>query len=76
MKKENRFDDLPKMSIGDLESEVNFYQWLIDHEPEMGGVEMSHRVWLEAVKIEIRRRGFIMERRIKLVKGVDTWEKT
>ena len=76
MKKENRFDDLPKMSIGDLESEVIFYQWLIDHEPEMGGVEMSHRVWLEAVKIEIRRRGFIMERRIKLVKGVDTWEKT
>ena len=76
MKKENRFDDLPKMSIGDLESEVNFYQWLIDHEPEMGGVDMSHRVWLEAVKIEIRRRGYIMERRIKLVKGADVWEKT
>ena len=76
MKKENRFNDLPKMSIEDLESEVNFYQWLIDHEPEMGGVEMSHRVWLEAVKIEIRRRGYIMERRIKLVKGVDVWEET
>lgn len=76
MKKENRFNDLPKMSIGDLESEVNFYQWLIDHEPEMGGVEMSHRVWLEAVKIEIRIRGYTMEKRIKLVKGADTWEKT
>lgn len=76
MKKENRFNDLPKMSIEDLESEVNFYQWLIDHEPEIGGVEMSHRVWLEAVKIEIRRRGYIMERRIKLVKGVDVWEET
>ena len=76
MKKENRFNDLPKMSIEDLESEVTFYQWLIDHEPEIGGVEMSHRVWLEAVKIEIRRRGYIMERRIKLVKGADAWEKT
>ena len=76
MSRTNRFDDLPKMPIEDLESEVNFYQWLIDHEPEIGGVEMSHRVWLEAVKIEIRRRGYIMERRIKLVKGVDVWEET
>ena len=76
MKKENRFDNLPKMTIEDLESEVNFYQWLVDHEPEISGVDMSHRVWLEAIKIEIRRRGYMMEKRIKLVKGVDTWEKT
>mgnify|MGYP003139254897 CR=1 FL=1 len=76
MNKEERFRDLPKMKIDDLESEVNFYQWLVDHEPELGGVEMKHRVWLEAVKIEVRRRGYVIEKRIKLVKGKDLWEET
>ena len=76
MGKTNRFKDLPEMAVEDLESEVNFYQWLIDHEPELGGVEMKHRVWLEAIKIEIKRRGLIMERRIKLTKGVVKWEET
>ena len=76
MKKEDRFRDLPKMPIDDLESELNFYQWLVDHEPELGGVEMKHRVWLEAVKIEVRRRGYVIEKRIKLVKGKDLWEET
>ena len=72
----DRFRDLPKMPIDDLESELNFYQWLVDHEPELGGVEMKHRVWLEAVKIEVRRRGYVIEKRIKLVKGKDLWEET
>ena len=76
MGKTNRFKDLPEMAVEDLESEVNFYQWLIDHEPELGGVEIKHRVWLEAIKIEIKRRGLIMERRIKLTKGVVKWEET
>ena len=76
MNKEERFRDLPKMKIDDLESEVNFYQWLVDHEPELGGVEMKHRVWLEAIKIEVTRRGYVMEKRIKLVKGKDLWEET
>ena len=76
MKKEDRFRDLPKMPIDDLESELNFYQWLVDHEPELGGVEMKHRVWLEAIKIEVTRRGYVMEKRIKLVKGKDLWEET
>lgn len=76
MNKEEKFRDLPKMKIDDLESEVNFYQWLVDHEPELGGVEMKHRVWLEAVKIEVRRRGYVIEKRIKLVKGKDLWEET
>ena len=76
MNKEEKFRDLPKMKIDDLESEVNFYQWLVDHEPELGGVEMKHRVWLEAIKIEVTRRGYVMEKRIKLVKGKDLWEET
>ena len=76
MNKEERFRDLPKMKIDDLESELNFYQWLVDHEPELGGVEMKHRVWLEAIKIEVTRRGYVMEKRIKLVKGKDLWEET
>ena len=76
MNKEEKFRDLPKMKIDDLESEVNFYKWLVDHEPELGGVEMKHRVWLEAVKIEVRRRGYVIEKRIKLVKGKDLWEET
>ena len=76
MKKEDRFRDLPKMPIDDLESELTFYQWLVDHEPELGGVEMKHRVWLEAIKIEVTRRGYVMEKRIKLVKGKDLWEET
>ena len=76
MGKTNRFKDLPEMAVEDLESEVNFYQWLIDHEQELGGVEIKHRVWLEAIKIEIKRRGLIMERRIKLTKGVVKWEET
>ena len=69
MKGIERFDDLPNMSVEDLESEVNFYQWLIDHNSEIGGVEMHHRVWLESLKIEIKRRGLVIEKRIKLVKG-------
>ena len=76
MNKEDRFRDLPKMPIDDLESELNFYQWLVDHEPELGGVEMKHRVWLEAIKMEVTRRGYVMEKRIQLVKGKDLWEET
>lgn len=72
----NRFDDIPAMSVRDLESEINFYQWLIDHDHELGGVELSHRVWLEMLKIEIKRRGLVIEKKIKLVKGDDIWEET
>jgi len=65
----DRYEDLPKMSVEDLEAEINFYQFLVDNEENMGGIEMKHRVWLEAVKIEIKRRGLIIEKRIKLIKG-------
>ena len=69
MERAERFEELPNMSIEDLESELNFYQFLVNNEPQFGGVEMKHRVWLEAIKIEIKRRGLIMETRIKLIKG-------
>ena len=64
-----RFEELPNMSVKDLESELNFYQFLINNEPQLGGVEMKHRVWLEAIKIEVKRRGLLMENRIKLIEG-------
>jgi hypothetical protein len=64
-----RFEELPNMSVEDLESELNFYQFLINNEPQLGGVEMKHRVWLEAIKIEVKRRGLLMENRIKLIEG-------
>ena len=76
MDKPTRFEDIPKMTVEDLESEINFYQWLIDHEPELGGVEMNNRVWLEAIKIDIKRRGLIIEKRLKLVKGVTEWKES
>ena len=69
MERAERFEELRDMSIEDLESELNFYQFLVNNEPQLGGVEMKHRVWLEAIKIEIKRRGLIMETRIKLIKG-------
>ena len=69
MERAERFEELPDMSIEDLESELNFYQFLVNNEPQLGGVEMKHRVWLEAIKIEIKRRGLIMETRIKLIIG-------
>ena len=51
-------------------------QWLIDHDHELGGVELSHRVWLEMLKIEIKRRGLVVEKKIKLVKGEDIWKES
>ena len=72
----DRYEDLPKMSVEDLEAEINFYQFLVDNEENMGGIEMKHRVWLEAVKIEIKRRGLIIEKRIKLIKGDLKWEES
>ena len=69
MERAERFEELPNMSIEDLESELNFYQFLVNNEPQLGGVDLKQRVWLEAVKIEIKRRGLIMETRIKLIKG-------
>ena len=76
VKMEGRYKDLPKMSVTDLESEVNFYQWLVDNENNLGGVEMKHRVWLEALKIEIKKRGLIMERKLKLIEGDGKWEES
>lgn len=72
----DRYIDLPKMSVEDLEAEINFYQFLIDNEDNLGGVEMKHKIWLEAIKIEIKKRGLIMERRIKLLKGDEKWEES
>ena len=72
----DRYIDLPKMSVEDLEAEINFYQFLIDNENNLGGVEMKDKVWLEAVKIEIKKRGLIMEKRIKLLKGGEKWEES
>ena len=72
----DRYIDLPKMSVEDLEAEINFYQFLIDNENNLGGVEMKDKVWLEAIKIEIKKRGLIMEKRIKLLKGGEKWEES
>ena len=68
----NKFEELPNLSIEDLEAEINFYDFLIKNENQIGGIEMSHRVWYESLKIEIRRRGLIMETKIKLVKDIDS----
>ena len=64
----DRYDDLPKFSVKELEDEINFYDFLITNEGQLGGIESSHRIWYEALKIEINRRGLTMEKRIKLVK--------
>ena len=69
----DRYKDIPDMEIEDLESELNFYQWLIDNEEELGGIEMSHKVWLQALKIEVKRRGLKIEKKIILVKGDTGW---
>ena len=63
----NRYEDLPEFSTEELESEINFYDFLMRNEGELGGIEMKHRVWYDALKIEIKRRGLMIERHIKLV---------
>lgn len=65
---ENRYNELPNLSVEDLEAEINFFDFLIKNVSDLGGVEEQHKVWYEALKIEIQRRGLTMESKIKLVK--------
>lgn len=66
----DRYDDLEKLSIKDLEAEINFYTFIVKNQLDLG-VKESHLVWYEALKIEIKRRGLHMETRIKLVRDID-----
>ena len=66
----DRYDELEKLSVKDLEAEINFYTFIINNQLDLG-VKESQVVWYEALKIEIKRRGLRMENRIKLVSDVD-----
>ena len=62
------YEKLKQLTKEELQDELNFYQWLIDNDKELGGIEMKHRIWLQSLKIEVKRRGYEIEYRIKLVK--------
>ena len=71
---DNLYNNIPNMTIKDLESELNFYQWLIDKSSELGGIEMKHRIWLDSVKIEVKRRGYQIEKKLVLIEPPSTKE--
>jgi hypothetical protein len=66
----DRYDELEKLSLEDLEAEINFYTFIVNNQLDLG-VKESQLVWYEALKIEIKRRGLRMEKRIKLVRDMD-----
>ena len=55
----SRYDDLPKMTIEELESELNFYQFLEDNKTKMDSKDaVRNKLWLDALWIEIKRREY------------------
>ena len=71
VKLKDRYDELQELSVEDLESEINFYSFLLKNESDLGGIEECHRVWYESLKIEIKRRGLIIDTRVVLIKPWD-----
>ena len=66
----SRYDDLPKMTIEELESELNFYQFLEDNKTKMDSKDaVRNKLWLDALWIEIKRREYDYE-----IKLIDTKE--
>lgn len=62
-----RYDELPKMSLRDLEAELNFYQWLEDEKGTMDTDIIANKMWLDTLWIEVERRGYNYEKKIILM---------
>ena len=63
----SRYDDLSKMSREDLEAELTFYEWLEEHKEEMDTSIIENKMWLDALWIEVKRRGYDYEKRVVLI---------
>ena len=68
------YEKLKQLTKEELQDELNFYQWLIDNDKELGGIEMKHRIWLDSVKIEVKRRGYQIEKKLVLIEPPSTKE--
>ena len=64
----SRYEDLANFSQQELEDELNFYDFLMRNQDQLGGVEMKHTLWYNSLKVESKRRGLKIERHIKLIK--------
>ena len=63
----SRYDDLSKMSRGDLEAELTFYEWLEENKKEMDTSIVENKIWLDALWTEVKRRGYDYEKKIVLI---------
>ena len=63
----SRYDDLSKMSREDLEAELTFYEWLEEHKEDMDTSIIENKMWLDALWIEVKRRGYDYEKRVVLI---------
>ena len=70
----SRYDDLPKMSRDDLESELTFYEWLEEHKEDMDTDIIENKMWLDSLWTEVKRRGYDYEKKIVLIDNENEWE--
>ena len=70
----SRYDDLSKMSREDLEAELTFYEWLEEHKEDMDTSIIENKMWLDALWIEVKRRGYDYEKRVLLIDNENDWE--
>lgn len=70
----SRYDDLSKMSREDLEAELTFYEWLEEHKEDMDTSIIENKMWLDALWIEVKRRGYDYEKRVVLIDNENDWE--
>ena len=67
--KKDRYDDLPEMSLKELEDEINFFTFIdkvvdVQIPPKL---KMMNKMWLDSVWIEVKRRGYVWEYSVRLM---------
>tara|TARA_R100000152_G_C6767217_1_gene192368 strand:- start:959 stop:1192 length:234 start_codon:yes stop_codon:yes gene_type:complete len=74
-KTKTRYDDLPDMSLEELEEEINFFTFL-DNLPNLDiskKMRLKNKIWLDSLWIEVKRRDYEWELKVKLsVKSSET----
>jgi|TARA_R110000824_G_scaffold2197_1_gene10269 hypothetical protein len=69
-KTKTRYDDLPNMSLEEIEEEINFFTFL-DNLPNLDisdKMAMKNKIWLDSLWIEVKRRDYEWELKVKLNK--------
>ena len=69
-KTKTRYDDLPNMSLEEIEEEINFFTFL-DNLPYLDisdKMAMKNKIWLDSLWIEVKRRDYEWELKVKLNK--------